>query len=357
MKLAENVKAARRELGMTQEQLAETMGVTVGAVSKWESGTTVPDITLLLSMAELFQTSLDALMGFVLQNGGAEEQVESIKECIAARSYDKGRARVEKALCSFPNHFGVVYQSALFYELLGLERRENEALHRAIALHTRAEGLLNQNGDRSISRRTIQVGISGCYTCLGEHRKALEILQRGNDGGINDDLVGAALMRLERYDEALQVLSESFVDSTARIFRAVTGMVNCLGGKAGDHAAALELEEWLVSFQESLCPERACYLHKSNAALLTCCAAIAGQMGEEEKSLAYLRRARDAAELFDADPSYEMQRMRFYRGRSATAHDDLGETAEAGILRNIGYQSEENQKLLNSLWEKVRAEK
>lgn len=38
MKLAENVKAARRELGMTQEQLAETMGVTVGAVSKWESG-------------------------------------------------------------------------------------------------------------------------------------------------------------------------------------------------------------------------------------------------------------------------------------------------------------------------------
>lgn len=31
--------------------------------------------------------------------------------------------------------------------------------------------------------------------------------------------------------------------------------------------------------------------------------------------------------------------------------------AEAGILRNIGYQSEENQKLLNCLWEKVRAEK
>ena len=36
--LGENMKACRRNLGVTQEQLAEAMGVTVGAVSKWESG-------------------------------------------------------------------------------------------------------------------------------------------------------------------------------------------------------------------------------------------------------------------------------------------------------------------------------
>ena len=38
MNLPENIKRCRRELSMTQEQLAEAVGVTVGAVSKWESG-------------------------------------------------------------------------------------------------------------------------------------------------------------------------------------------------------------------------------------------------------------------------------------------------------------------------------
>lgn len=37
-KLAEQIRAYRQEKGMTQERLAEAVGVTVGAVSKWESG-------------------------------------------------------------------------------------------------------------------------------------------------------------------------------------------------------------------------------------------------------------------------------------------------------------------------------
>lgn len=41
-KLAENIRALRKEKKMTQEQLAECLDVTVGAVSKWESGATTP---------------------------------------------------------------------------------------------------------------------------------------------------------------------------------------------------------------------------------------------------------------------------------------------------------------------------
>ena len=52
--LAENIRFFRKASGLTQEQLAEAMDVTVGAVSKWESGATTPDLSSILELAALF---------------------------------------------------------------------------------------------------------------------------------------------------------------------------------------------------------------------------------------------------------------------------------------------------------------
>ena len=61
--LAENLRSLRLGKGMTQEELAEALHVTSQSVSKWERGETYPDITLLPGLANLFGTSLDALVG------------------------------------------------------------------------------------------------------------------------------------------------------------------------------------------------------------------------------------------------------------------------------------------------------
>ncbi len=48
--LAQKLREFRKRRGLTQEQLAEAMGVTVGAVSKWESGASTPDVSLILEL-------------------------------------------------------------------------------------------------------------------------------------------------------------------------------------------------------------------------------------------------------------------------------------------------------------------
>lgn len=53
----------RKQLGMTQEELAGKLGVSNQAVSKWESGQCCPDISLLPELAELFRVSVDELLG------------------------------------------------------------------------------------------------------------------------------------------------------------------------------------------------------------------------------------------------------------------------------------------------------
>ena len=61
MKIGENIRALRAQKGLTQEQLAQTLGVTYQAVSKWETGANTPDIALLPVLADLFQVTIDAL--------------------------------------------------------------------------------------------------------------------------------------------------------------------------------------------------------------------------------------------------------------------------------------------------------
>lgn len=53
----------RKRLGLTQDQLAERLGVTAQAVSKWENDQSCPDITTLPKLAEIFGTSTDELLG------------------------------------------------------------------------------------------------------------------------------------------------------------------------------------------------------------------------------------------------------------------------------------------------------
>lgn len=61
--IGKRIARHRKQLGMTQDQLAEKLGVTPQAVSKWENDQSCPDISILPQLADIFGTSTDALLG------------------------------------------------------------------------------------------------------------------------------------------------------------------------------------------------------------------------------------------------------------------------------------------------------
>lgn len=80
MELYEKLYELRRASGMSQEELAEKLGVSRQAVSKWESGATQPELPKLIELSKIYQVSVDALLS--LEH--AKEQQDSSPAAPAA---------------------------------------------------------------------------------------------------------------------------------------------------------------------------------------------------------------------------------------------------------------------------------
>ncbi len=83
MKLGEKIKLLRKQKNLSQEVFANYLGVSFQAVSKWENGITLPDVTMIPAIASFFGVSTDELFDFNLFE--IEKQVEAI--CDAAYLY------------------------------------------------------------------------------------------------------------------------------------------------------------------------------------------------------------------------------------------------------------------------------
>lgn len=75
------IAQCRREKNLTQMQLAGSLGITSQAVSKWENGLSVPDSSMLVSLAEELDISVSTLLGEVVQEESLNEgNLKSISE-------------------------------------------------------------------------------------------------------------------------------------------------------------------------------------------------------------------------------------------------------------------------------------
>ena len=181
MKLAENIRTFRKERSLTQEQLSEVLGVTAGAVYKWEAGLSVPDIQLIMEMADFFDTSVDVLLGYEMKDNRLDATVKRLQEY--RRQKDRaGLAEAEKALKKYPHSFRIVNECSSLYRGLRVRQRRQgytSALHGAFGAVPAPAGPEHGPGDqRADPVWKDGVDLSGAGRD-GEGDRALQKAQRG----------------------------------------------------------------------------------------------------------------------------------------------------------------------------------
>ena len=91
MKLGEKIKEARKQCGLSQEQLAEKMAVSRSAVAKWEANNGLPDVDNLKALAQLLNVSVD----YLLDDGEVIDEVV-MREPYNLSDYGKGIKKKKK---------------------------------------------------------------------------------------------------------------------------------------------------------------------------------------------------------------------------------------------------------------------
>ena len=350
MMLAENIRAFRKERSLTQEQLAEALGVTAGAVYKWEAKLSIPELELIIQMADFFDISVDVLLGYEVKDNRLEATVQRLREC--RRNKDpEGLAEAEKALKKYPHSFKIVRECATLYSGFGLESGNREHLLRALELTEQSLPLLGQNTDPEISEQTLYGKMANIYLGLDETDKAIELLKAHNAGGLYNHKIGQILAMRERGEEAAPFLSEAMAKIVGELIYTVTGYMNVYANRGDFDSCQAVLCFGLDCFAGLRKGNKPNYLDKVSCALLTCLAWSQCMTGQPTEARISLQKAKELAEFFDKAPSYDESDILFIgRIEGASVHDDIGATA-GDVIRNL--LDEFQNRELTALWESI----
>ena len=94
MEIGNRLKNARKKIGMTQEQVAEKIGVSRQTISNWENNKSYPDIVSVISLSDLYSVSLDELLkedkrmiGFLEESTNEVKSREKFSRLVLIMSY------------------------------------------------------------------------------------------------------------------------------------------------------------------------------------------------------------------------------------------------------------------------------
>lgn len=211
----------RTKQGLTQEQVANYLGVSAPAVNKWERGVTYPDITILPSLARLLNTDLNTLLSF--QDELTTKEIKVFTEELVSQAKENGIQfafeRAQKKVLEYPNCHELILSIALTLEgiqiMFSWPDAKDSMMEGIERLYERAA----QSATLEISSTAKSMLISK-YMNRNDYDKAQTLLETLPDQISTDKkrLQTRLYMCLENYEEAAKSIEQRLLLETNDIY-------------------------------------------------------------------------------------------------------------------------------------------
>lgn len=173
--IGENLKKQRKLRELTQEQLADILGVSFQSVSKWERGEVYPDIELLPTIAEYFGITTDELMGVkeIHDSADVKKIIDKVKENMSKGLIEENIKLLAEAVKVYPNNYELLSHYAMNLTFVAIDNKSEEYRQNNLKAARIAERILAECTDPKIRNR-VQSELCNYYQNSGEASKALE---------------------------------------------------------------------------------------------------------------------------------------------------------------------------------------
>lgn len=220
----------RKEKGITQEELANYLGVSKPAVSKWESGQSYPDITLLPVLAAYFNRSVDDLLGYEKQMPSEEIKKLYLRlaDAFAAQPFDEVIAQCREHVKTYYSCWSLLFAMAELLinhaPLAGSPERVNAVMEEAAALFQRVE---TESGDAVLARQALSMR-AYCYLALQQPAAAVDLLDNIDELTISSDiLLAKAYLMKGDTERSIELLQTYLYKNVLSLFGAFPDLMTC----------------------------------------------------------------------------------------------------------------------------------
>lgn len=336
LNLSENIKKYRKEMNLTQEGLADAFGVTVGAVSKWESGSTIPDILTLVELADFFGISMDVLLGYSVSSKSVKDITKRLDDLLKENRYDEAISKADKALVRYPANFKITFECARTYHVVSAVGGFKNYKERTIELYETSLRYIDQNTDSDINEFFIRMAIAELKG-QDNPEEALEEFNKINYMGIADINIAMILMNNGRVDEAMAKYTRVLVSILVRSLQFSSNMAIALAmsGKKKDIKEASEAIDWCIKIFDATSTGKQNYLHKMKVVLMIIKSMCLSYLKDYDNMRATIDEAYRLAQEFDSNPTNGIAgKIKFWHGSEdfrPNLYDELGPTAVGAI--------------------------
>lgn len=219
MNLGEQIRINRKKIGLTQEQVADYLGVSTPAVNKWERGTTCPDISLLPALARLLDIDMNELFSFREELTELEIGlfINELSETAQEVSTDAAFTMAEKKLHEYPRCDSLRYHCALILNsVLTLNGfKDEQAKYEETILSWLTQAAESSDDRTRLSALCI---LASKYIQRNEHEKATMLLEQIPDITIDKALLQATILtRQESPDAAAAMLEAKLLQTLSQV--------------------------------------------------------------------------------------------------------------------------------------------
>ena len=350
LKLAENIKRLRKDKGLTQEALADALGVTVGAVYKWEADLSNPELTMLVKLADLFDTSVDALLGYEVSDNRRQVIIDRIYTDTAKKD-KQAIEEAEMALAKYPNDYWVTTAAANAYSSFGLEEQgwDKSMLRKAITLFEKASRIVPHDADPRYGKLMVLGNIATLLYFLNEKDKALDMLNKHNEVGVFESRIASMMtMKGDTGEACRRRIINSFWDSTSNIINTTYALLLFYKNR-GDMTRLKTVAHWGIEYISSIRKnEDPCFLDKQIATFTATESYAYLKSGDPDKAMELLKEAKAVADRYDQTPNYSIDIVKLFdNDREGSLVDILGKTAAESMEKLIGIIGD---KKFTSMW-------